>query len=204
ASFAFVIGSPSRLIHGSDSFGNTCGHKNDNMDELQLSGLDMTGKPYLFHLDQSNPQESIKICVKECPKTEMQNIADIYTFYTRTQSSLCRYDYNFTSTASFSLERQFSRNDQDMNRLSNAGPCPKLPVHPTKAILYRCIPEVAILQGQAFGHTVYEFISSYVPLKKVINDLINAYKEISLSVVVSIIFAFFSAFVIHFIAGIAS
>jgi solute carrier family 44 protein 1 (choline transporter-like protein) len=45
AAFAFVIGNPFRLIHGSDSFGNTCGHKNEAFDELQLSGLDMTNRP---------------------------------------------------------------------------------------------------------------------------------------------------------------
>jgi hypothetical protein len=59
-------------------------------------------------------------------------------------------------------------------------------------------------KGYAFGHTVYEFISSYAPLKKIINDLINSWKEMSIMILVAIIFAFSSAFVIHFIAGIAS
>ncbi|CAG2121677.1 unnamed protein product, partial [Medioppia subpectinata] len=165
------------------------------MDDMQLSGLDMLDKPYVFHLDQNNPQSSLRLCVKKCPPRELSSLADIYSFYTRTQSSLCRYDYNFTSTAAQPLEQQFQRNDHQMNSLSSTGPCPTLPVHSTKAILYRCIPELAILQGQAFGHTIYEFISSYVPLKKVINDLINAYREISYSVTVAIVFAFVSAFV---------
>ncbi|XP_054158931.1 choline transporter-like 1 [Oppia nitens] len=205
AAFAFVIGSPSRLIHGSDSFGNTCGHLNSPMlDEPQLSGLDMTDKPYLYHLDQTNPQESLRICVRECPRRQLDNVADIYLFYRQTQSSLCRYDYNFTTTTAEPFDQQFARNDQAMARFSNTGPCPTSPVHSTRPILYRCVPELAVTQGQAFGHTVYEFISSYVPFKKVISDLVNSHKEMSIAVAVSVAAAFLSAFVIHFVAGIAS
>jgi hypothetical protein len=132
---------------------------------------------YLFHLDQSSPQYSIKICVKECPTEQLDNIAEIYSFYTRTGSSLCRYDFNFTSSQNEKipdLSRQFYNNDQQMSRFSSTGPCPVNTIFPTlvlfhlnylillilivlmlniilmitnrKAILYRCIPELAVRQ----------------------------------------------------------
>ena len=72
----------------------------------------------------------------------------------------------------------------------------------SKPILYRCIPALAVIQ--AFGHTIYEFISSYAPLKKLMSDLMNSYRDMSYAILVSLVFAFVSAFVIHLIAGIAS
>ena len=60
----------------------------------------------------------------------MLNMADIYLFYTQSGSSLCRYDYNYTSDPT-RIDQQFAKNSQNMAELSNAGPCPKLPVDPT-------------------------------------------------------------------------
>lgn len=63
---------------------------------------------------------------------------------------------------------------------------------------------MAVEYGIAFGHTVYEFLSSYVPLKKIISDLVASWREMFIMIVVALISAFASAFVIHCIAGIAS
>lgn len=45
AIYAFMIGNPLRMIHGSDSFGNVCGHSNSKIDNLPFSGLDLTERP---------------------------------------------------------------------------------------------------------------------------------------------------------------
>lgn len=46
AAFALVYGNPLRLIHGYDSFGNTCGVKNNpKFGSLELTGQDTSDKP---------------------------------------------------------------------------------------------------------------------------------------------------------------
>lgn len=90
---------------------------------------------YLFLMDETQPQNSLKICVKRCPREKLENVAEIYSFYTRTGSNLCRYDFNFTKRndgipAEYSS--QFNRNDQSMAKYSStSGPCPAGVVHPT-------------------------------------------------------------------------
>ncbi|KAI7685362.1 hypothetical protein SSS_10531 [Sarcoptes scabiei] len=64
ALYAFAIGSPLRMIHGSDSFGNVCGQQNPKIDNLPFTGLDLRKRPNLFHLNQYDPINTIKICVK--------------------------------------------------------------------------------------------------------------------------------------------
>lgn len=51
---------------------------------------------------------------------------------------------------------------------------------------------------------MYDFISSYVPLKKVVSDIVNSHEEMIIMGIVALIASFVSAFVIHFIANIAS
>ena len=166
------MGSPLRLIHGSDSFGNVCGHKNDAIDNLPFSGMDMSKRPYdfvffyllfiyvnfflfsyLFHLNQREPQNSLKICIHKCPNEHLDSLAAISLFYTRTNSSLCRYDFEFTSSAAISsrpsvyqLQRYIAddrsmNHDRSINRnlianysslvINETGLCPVLPVYPT-------------------------------------------------------------------------
>lgn len=46
AAFAIVYGNPLRLINGSDSFGNTCGMKNNQkLGQTDLYGQDTSDKP---------------------------------------------------------------------------------------------------------------------------------------------------------------
>lgn len=43
--YAWLVGNPLRMIHGSDSFGNVCGHTNTPVDKLQFAGLDLRHRP---------------------------------------------------------------------------------------------------------------------------------------------------------------
>lgn len=55
AGFALVYGNPKRLIHGYDSFGNTCGSSsNDKLpNNLNLSGISTTNKRCVDNLLQN-------------------------------------------------------------------------------------------------------------------------------------------------------
>ena len=77
-------------------------------------------------------------------------------------------------------------------------------MHFRSAVLYRCVPKDAIQFGFALGNSIYEYLLSYGPLKKIINDLVASYYEMSLMVVFALLATFVTAFTIHYIAGIAS
>ncbi|XP_075679210.1 choline transporter-like protein 1 [Dermatophagoides pteronyssinus] len=213
AYYAFQIGNPLRMIHGSDSFGNICGQKNEKIDDLPFTGLDLRNRPNLFHLNQRDPKNSIKICVKKCPNRDLVNMAEIYQFYTRYNASLCRYDFEFNTTMPTSSPLQISQlyptldqlQDQSQTSITNdTGLCPTLPVFKNRRLLYYCLPEMAIIQGVALGHTIYEFMSSRVPLKKIVGDVINSHEEMIVMGVVAILASFITVFCIHFVASLAS
>lgn len=51
AAFALVYGNPLRLINGYDSFGNTCGMKNNpKFGSMELSGQDTSDKPLALNI----------------------------------------------------------------------------------------------------------------------------------------------------------
>ncbi|KAG8323161.1 hypothetical protein J6590_009808 [Homalodisca vitripennis] len=74
AGFALVYGNPLRLIHGYDSFGNTCGSSyNDQLlTNGNLSGINTVNKRYLFFMDVHNIRNSLQICVEKCSETVVQ------------------------------------------------------------------------------------------------------------------------------------
>ena len=96
---------------------------------------------YLFHLNQREPQNSVKICVRKCPRQYLENMAEIYLFYTKTNSSLCRYDFDFTNADVIRsnpvyqpiVERdRFDRYSMtNISTVNETGLCPVLPVYPT-------------------------------------------------------------------------
>lgn len=123
AIFSFVYGNPLRVINGYDSFGNTCGvKKNEHYPNYPLSGLNTIDKPHLLYFDVRKLKDSIKVCVKECPKKTVTNRNEVYNYYLETQNNLCRYDFNISDIA----------NDKqgDLSKLFNyLGPCPELPIY---------------------------------------------------------------------------
>ncbi|GFQ67947.1 CTL-like protein 1 [Trichonephila clavata] len=87
AAFAIVIGNPTRLAYGQDSFGNTCGMKNEELGNMTFSGMDMTDRPYLFFLNMSNLYHSLKVCVKKCPDKTLWDEIDIQNFESETEKN---------------------------------------------------------------------------------------------------------------------
>lgn len=112
-----------RLINGYDTFGNTCGVKhNEKYTNFALSGMNTLDKPVLFYFDVKELKKSIKICVKECPRTTLTNRNELYKYYQDTGTSYCRYNFNITDLVSPSTQTNI---DKLFNYL---GPCPSLPV----------------------------------------------------------------------------
>ncbi|KAF0040244.1 hypothetical protein F2P81_008479 [Scophthalmus maximus] len=53
-SFTIVTGGAARLVFGYDSYGNTCGRRNEQIEGVRLSGLDHTDRKFVFFLDPCN------------------------------------------------------------------------------------------------------------------------------------------------------
>lgn len=173
ASFSLVYGNPLRLINGYDSFGNTCGTpKNDKIGNL--SGLDMSKKPYLFYFNIANLKESLKICVQNCPDRNMEKLEDLQEFYSRTGSMLCRYDFSFEDLKTTNMNQMLA--DKMINQ--PMGPCPVLPVYASDPIIHRCIPRpVKDVLTQIISN-LYGVLNSWDAVEQVLSDLYGTWKEI--------------------------
>lgn len=145
AIFSFVYGNPLRLINGYDSFGNTCGVKNnEKFSNFKLSGLNTIDRPNLFFLDVKELKQTLKICVKECPSRLINNKNELYNYYQDTSTSLCRYDFNM------SLLLEADR--KDLIFFNFLGPCPPFPVYESTPVLHRCIPTGTINKSFSFSN----------------------------------------------------
>ncbi|KAM4603399.1 choline transporter-like protein 1 [Polymixia lowei] len=131
--FTIITGAASRLISGYDSYGNTCGQKNTQIEGIELSGRDETDNRFVFFLDPCNIDfinrkiKSLALCVSKCPDAELKTYSDLKKFALTNGSHLCSYDISPT------------RYPNHPERFSK---CPKLPVPPSKSVpvLHRCVP----------------------------------------------------------------
>ncbi|KAH6925046.1 hypothetical protein HPB50_027404 [Hyalomma asiaticum] len=139
ASFALALGDPRRLIYGCDSFGNVCGARNAPIGSLAFSGMDATDRPYLLYFDLADPRNSLKICVSHCPSRALRTMEEVRRFGQETGSSLCRYDVaanNQSALSNATVLELFNMEQQS----TGIGPCPKLPLLPSRPIRNRCVP----------------------------------------------------------------
>lgn len=96
--FTIVTGGASRLVFGYDSYGNTCGQRNDPIEGVRYSGLDHTDRKYVFFLDPCNIDiiqrkiKSMALCVKICPTEELATYHDLRRFAMTNVSELCSYE----------------------------------------------------------------------------------------------------------------
>lgn len=122
AVFSFVYGNPLKIINGYDSFGNTCGvENNERFSTYPLSGMNTVDKPFLFFLDIKELKKSLKLCVKECPSSNITNQNELYRYYEDHKTQYCRYDFNMSLLS--------TSNSRDMKYFDFLGPCPTLPVY---------------------------------------------------------------------------
>uniref|UniRef100_A0A7N8XX41 Choline transporter-like protein n=1 Tax=Mastacembelus armatus TaxID=205130 RepID=A0A7N8XX41_9TELE len=84
--FTVVTGGAGRLIFGYDSYGNTCGQRNEQIEGVRLSGLDHTDRKFVFFLDPCNIDiiqrkiKSMALCVSLCPTEELKTHQDLKRF----------------------------------------------------------------------------------------------------------------------------
>ncbi|XP_058054263.1 choline transporter-like 1 isoform X2 [Anopheles bellator] len=196
AIFSFIYGNPLRIINGYDSFGNTCGvHSNDKYSNIPLSGMNTADKPYLFFLDVKELRHTLTICVKECPKRELTNAAELYRYNQETFTKLCRYDFNM----SFLLTPEAS----GPKYFDYTGPCPPLPVYQSAPVLHRCIPTGANAPLQQVKK-MYALINSWEATQQVFSDLYKAWPTIVLVCALSLVFSIIIIAMLHWLATIVS
>ncbi|TNN37955.1 Choline transporter-like protein 1 [Liparis tanakae] len=168
-SFTIVTGGAARLVFGYDSYGNTCGQRNERLEDVQLSGLDHTDRKFVFFLDPCNVDivqrkiKSMALCVSLCPTEELKTYEDLKRFAMLNGSELCSYDM-----AGHKYPVLPERDSK----------CPKLPVPASKPLLVfnRCTP-VDISCYAKFAEAVVTFVGDDGVLHRLIAG-VAASKEI--------------------------
>lgn len=195
AAFSFVYGNPLRIVNGYDSFGNICGTKNNKyVGSLELSGRDMTGKPYLLYYDIRELKLCLKICVKECPNRNIKDMDELYTYYLQTHNDICKYDFDYNSLRHIPDKSGFG---------TTFGPCPKS-VYDSEPILNRCVPKllgdvtVGVLSG------FYDLLNSWDTMEQILGDLYNSWHQILGLVFVSLIVSLVTVALLHLLASLVS
>lgn len=88
------------------------------MGKMSFSGIDTSAKPYLLFYDVRELKDSLKVCVKDCPKKTINSTQGIYDYY-KEGVGLCRYDFDYNELKS-----------PNPALLSGSfGPCPVLPIY---------------------------------------------------------------------------
>lgn len=196
AVFSFVYGNPLRIINGYDSFGNTCGVKNnEKFSQFPLSGMNTEEKPYVFFLDIKELRETLKICVKECPKREITNGAELYRYYEERGSKYCRYDFN--------MSLLMTSSPMETSYFAFAGPCPKLPVYESSSVLHRCIPKGKNAPLRQIKD-MYAVINSWGAAQQIFSDLYKTWPTIVLVCALSLVFSIILIAMLHWLTAIIS
>ncbi|XP_033096883.1 choline transporter-like protein 1 isoform X2 [Anneissia japonica] len=187
AGFAIAAGSVERVIYGYDSYGNVCGMKNDKFAGVQFSGMDMSDRPYVFFMDVLSPDDSIEICVKECPTMDLADMNQVKDF-AKNGSKLCLYSVEVDDYPSA---------DQDKK-----GPCPvSNSLKKSSAIFNRCIPDNLEEFGKSAIESALEILNSNQFITKIIADLYIARWAILGMCGLAFVFALLMVFLIRFVAS---
>uniref|UniRef100_A0AAY4CYM3 Choline transporter-like protein n=1 Tax=Denticeps clupeoides TaxID=299321 RepID=A0AAY4CYM3_9TELE len=164
--FTVVTGGAARLVFGYDSYGNTCGQRNEQIEGVLLSGLDQTDKKFVFFLDPCNIDivqrkiKSMALCVTQCPDEELRTYGDLKRFAMINDTELCSYEL---------AGHLYPGHPERFTK------CPKLPVKPLP-VFNRCTP-VDISCYAKFAEAVVTFVSDNSLLHRLIAG-VAASKEI--------------------------
>ncbi|XP_013398047.1 choline transporter-like protein 1 isoform X2 [Lingula anatina] len=164
-------GNPNMLVYGVDSWGNVCNQKNEIIPNVTSSGKDMTGIANLYHynfLHSANPTgNTVKLCVKSCPTTDIATVTALQEFATVNDSRLCHYDVSVSS--------------YHVGSLAADATCPPLPVLSTASILHRCIPAAAINAAQSVASGMSTVLNALDEdfLQKLTTDMETAWREMA-------------------------
>ncbi|XP_072172583.1 choline transporter-like protein 1 [Diadema setosum] len=185
AGYSIVFGNVLRLVFGYDSYGNVCGQKNSPIENVSLSGMDMSTRPYVFFMDVRRPTDSLEICVSQCPDRMLNSSADIQAFAEDSMSKLCSYN---TEVA-----------DYDTAARGLHGPCPEI-VFASEPIINRCVPKNLFTIAQAYLENIISFLNASELLSKALVDLYMARFIILGLCAISLVLSFIMVVLIHLIA----
>ncbi|XP_034067963.1 choline transporter-like protein 1 isoform X1 [Gymnodraco acuticeps] len=191
--FTIATGGAARLVFGYDSYGNTCGQRNEPIEGVRLSGLDHSDRKFVFFLDPCNIDivqrkiRSLALCVSLCPPEKMETYQDLKRFAMLNGSELCSYE--LAGHKYPGLPERFSR-------------CPKLPVPPSKPlpVFNRCTP-VDISCYAKFSEAVVTFVGDHSVLHRLIAG-VAASKEIIIGLcVLALILSMILMLIIRYISA---
>ncbi|XP_019120735.1 choline transporter-like protein 1 isoform X2 [Larimichthys crocea] len=192
--FTVVTGGAARLVFGYDSYGNTCGQRNEYMEGVRLSGLDHTDRKFVFFLDPCNIDivqrkiKSMALCVSLCPTEELKTYQDLKRFAMLNGSELCSYE--LAGHKYPGLPERFSK-------------CPKLPVPPSKPlpVFNRCTP-LDVSCYAKFAEAVVTFVGDNSVLHRLIAG-VAASKEIIIGLcVLALVLSMILMVIIRYISAV--
>ena len=208
AVWSFIAGNPSRLIHGYDSFGNICGHRNKRIPGVSWSGMDMRDCPYVFHMDPFNVSYTMKICVQHCADKNLTSDGDLYLFYQRTGSVLTRYDYDLNDKNPQKYHINIPQHEiltrRSRDEAQGFGPFPKMPVTKQRPLLNRCVGTERVKLGNSIINNVYSYIKNQDVPHKIVSDIYTSWINISYTILFGIGVSILVTFTIHYLASIVS
>ncbi|XP_063044119.1 choline transporter-like protein 1 [Engraulis encrasicolus] len=199
--FTVATGGAARLVFGYDSYGNTCGQNNEQLEGVRLSGLDHTDRRFVFFLDPCNIDivqrkiRSMALCVAECPGEELNTYGDLKRYAMINGSELCSYEL---------AGHKYPGHPDRFTK------CPKLPVPQSKPlpVFNRCTP-MDISCYAKFAEAVVTFVSDNSLLHRLIAS-VAASKEIIiglcilalvLSMILMVIIRYISAVLVWILTG---
>ncbi|KAI0214390.1 Choline transporter-like protein 1 [Lamellibrachia satsuma] len=195
AVFSIKQGDSMRLIHGYDSFGNTCNQKNGPIPNITHSGFNTEGKSNVFFMSMWNPFKSMQLCVNTCPDKDLYTKEDVKEFAERTGSRLCLYDLPIDKYTNSSTE--YSRN----------GPCPKLPIYKSLSLVFRCVPDPRAIakhidEKANITSAFLKILNSDGIFRKVLSDVYVSWKEMLALCCIALGVSFVMVMLIRYIASV--
>ncbi|XP_071837695.1 choline transporter-like protein 1 isoform X3 [Apostichopus japonicus] len=185
AGYSLAYGNVLRLVYGYDSYGNVCSQKNEKIENITQSGMDMSDRPFVFFMDIKNPTDSLEICVSQCPNKTLLTSTDIQSYAKETDILLCNY--------------HVAVDDYTEQERGLTGPCPAV-VMDSQPILSRCIPNDVQTLAEAQISDIVDFLNASEFISKALMDLYVARWWILGLCLISMVVAFIIMILLHIIA----
>ena len=160
-----------------------------------ISGISTIDKPYVFFFDLKELQQSLKLCVKECPKRQIDNPKELYKYYKETDSQYCRYDFDMKHLETLSVDDEMA--------FHFTGPCPKLPIYEGSPVLHRCVPSGKNAPGKEVKE-LYNLISSWDFVEQTSRDLYKSWHIILIVCGISLVLSVILIGLLHYLTQMIS
>eukprot|EP00054_Salpingoeca_dolichothecata_P015385 m.88649 g.88649 ORF g.88649 m.88649 type:complete len:654 (+) comp21466_c0_seq2:211-2172(+) len=182
AGFSIKYGEPSRLVRGTDSFGNLCGRDNTKAINDSNSGLDLSDRKYLFYFSFRD-KSALKLCVPECPREDVSCDCSGDCSFCKQNLTVCldspdnTYSIHGASASSVATTAKDAANDG----------CPSKAYESSDLLkIRRCVPA----EVSEFAQDFYETINQQGVLEKIFKDFVQARYRLLYCAVIAFVLAF--------------